>query len=85
MSIVFSWFVALLFTILVMISNFPYFFFSFLFIIIHFMFKEVFNYLLGGGGALGTGKMERSLALFICIYCPHCNDAKLVDNWQSFP
>lgn len=28
-------------------------------------------------GALDPGKRELSLGMFICIYCPHCNDTKL--------
>lgn len=30
--------------------------------------------------AIGAGKMERSLALFICICDPHCNNTRLVEN-----
>lgn len=35
-------------------------------------------------GALGAGK-QRCLTLFICIKKRHCNDTKLVENWQGFP
>lgn len=33
----------------------------------------------------GAGKLERSFILFICIYYPLCNDAKLLENCQSSP
>lgn len=31
-------------------------------------------------GALDTGKRELNLGMFICIYCPHCNDTKLAEK-----
>lgn len=34
-------------------------------------------------GAMDESKIEGSLSVFICVYCQHCSDIKLVENQQE--